>query len=86
MDDQHIDKKKKADCHRKIADYLQQASTLHLEAAKHCEAEDCGKAAIDTLKALGFMSAAKKGIKKIAKHYAGIPCCHEKCDACGCHK
>ncbi|MCX7124404.1 MAG: hypothetical protein NTU49_01360 [Gammaproteobacteria bacterium] len=75
MEDKKMDKHKKSECHKKIAGYLQEAAKLHLEAAKHCEADDCGKAAGDTLKAFGFICAAKKHVKKMAMHCAGIECC-----------
>lgn len=80
MENKKIDKHVKADCHKKAAHLYQEAAKHHLEAAKHCEAEDCGKAAIDTLKAYAFACAAKKHVKKIAMHCAGIDCTCHCCD------
>ena len=77
MDNKSCDKHKKSDCHKKAAEYYKQAAHEHLEAAKYCEADDCGKAAIASQKAFGFACAAKKHVKRIAMHCAGIDCsCH----------
>ncbi|MDP1574602.1 MAG: hypothetical protein Q8L78_06705 [Coxiellaceae bacterium] len=78
MENKKIDKHTKADCHKKAAGYYQEAAKHHLEAAKHCEADDCAKAALETVKAFGFASAGKKQLKKVAFHCAGIDCCADK--------
>lgn len=76
-------KKHKAECHKKVAEYLTEAAKLQIEAAKHCEADNCDKAASATLKSFGYICAAKKHIKKMAMHCAGI-CCDKK--ECECKK
>lgn len=70
-----MDKSKKAECHKKIAQYLKKAAELHEKAAHE---EDCGKAAVYTLEALAYMCEAKCHVKKMAKKCAGIECCDGK--------
>lgn len=86
MENKKLDKHSKAACHKKAAEYYQSAAKHHLEAAKYCEADDCGKAAIETLKAYGFACAGKKHLKKIALHCADIHCCDDAHGHCCDHE
>ena len=82
MENNKLDAHSKAECHKKAAGFHQEAAKHHLEAAKHSEAGECGKAAIETLKAYGFACAAKKHLKKVALQCADIHCCDEKKAPC----
>lgn len=75
MEDKKMDPQKKAECHKKIAEYLRKAADLHEKAGHE---NDCAKAAELTLKAFGFICEAKCHIKKMAKKCAGIECCNDK--------
>ena len=86
MENNKVDKHVKVDCHKKAAGFYQEAAKHHLEAAKFCEAGDCGKAAVETLTAFGFAAAGKKQLKKIALHCADIHCCDDKNTHCSNEK
>ena len=71
----NMDKNKKAECHKKIAEFLKKAAELHEKAANE---NDCGKAAIYTLEAFAYICEAKCHMKKMAKKCAGIACAEGK--------
>ncbi len=75
MDNNNVDKNKKAECHKKIAQFLKKAAELHEKAANE---SNCDKAAAYTFEAFGYICEAKCHIKKMAKNCAGITCTEDK--------
>lgn len=70
-----MDQDKKAECHKKIAEYLRKAAELHEKAANE---KDCGKVATYSFEAFGYICEAKCHMKRMAKKCAGITCSEGK--------
>lgn len=69
-----MDKSKKVELHREIAEKLKKAAECHEKAANYAENDECEKAAHASFCAFGCIVKAKELIKNAAKQVAE-ECC-----------